>query len=143
MLSLAVSTADLFTGGSYLTKRNEVVPKHHLMRNNKSHLVLKRSDLSSHQSNYKISHVKVGWKGGHLVQRPAGSRTKANAQSGQLNLWRFFSYIYKLKSEHFFEKSEATFLAAPINIVIKTPTDAHRPLPSQSSAAKNSYLFSS
>lgn len=92
MLSLAVSTTNLFTGGSYLKKKfkkNEVVPKHDLMRNNKSHLLLKRSDLNSHQSNYRISHVKLGWKGGHLVQRPAQSGTKANAPSGQLSLWLF------------------------------------------------------
>lgn len=41
--SLAVSTTNLFTGGSYLkgkNKKNYVVPKHDLMRNNKSHLLL-------------------------------------------------------------------------------------------------------
>lgn len=67
LLSPAVSTTNLFTGGSYLNKMSEEAPKHRLMRNNKSHLLLKTSDLNPHQSNYRISHGKAGWKGGHLV----------------------------------------------------------------------------
>jgi len=69
-------------------------------------------------------------------------------------VYGFFSYI-EPKSEHrffvlwfvlvwfFFDKTQATFSAAPTNTVIKTPAVAHAALPFQSSAVKNGHLFSS
>lgn len=59
MFSLSVSTKNFFIRGSLKKKKSEVVPKHDLMRNNKSHLLLKRNDLNSHQSDYRTNYVNV------------------------------------------------------------------------------------
>lgn len=48
-------------------KTYEEIPKHDIMRNNTFNLLWKRRYLNSHQSNYRITHGNVDWKGDHLV----------------------------------------------------------------------------